>query len=84
MDLGAAQGIADTIIALCRTDPGGGSRSLTQILVPTATPGIVMGKPEQKMGLNGSPTYAVTFDNVRVPLTNTVGDEGTRWQASSV
>ncbi len=69
-------GIADTIVALCRTDPGGGSRSLTQILVPTDTPGIVMGKPEQKMGLNGSPTYAVTFDNVRVPLTNTVGEEG--------
>ena len=69
-------GIADTIIALCRTDPGGGSRSLTQILVPTDAPGVIMGKPEKKMGLNGSPTYAVTFDNVRVPLTNTVGEEG--------
>ena len=69
-------GIADTIIALCRTDPGGGSRSLTQILVPTDAPGVIMGKPEKKMGLNGSPTYAVTFDNVRVPLTNTVGEAG--------
>jgi alkylation response protein AidB-like acyl-CoA dehydrogenase len=69
-------GIADTIIALCRTDPGGGSRSLTQILVPTDAPGVIMGKPEKKMGLNGSPTYAVTFDNVRVPLANTVGEEG--------
>ncbi len=28
------------------------------------------------MGLNGSPTYAVTFDNVRVPLSNTIGAEG--------
>ena len=32
--------IADTIIALCRTDPQGGSRSLSQILVPTDTPGV--------------------------------------------
>ena len=60
--------IADTIIALCRTDPAGGSRSLSQILVPTDTPGVIIGKPEKKMGLNGSPTHAVTFDNVRVPL----------------
>jgi alkylation response protein AidB-like acyl-CoA dehydrogenase len=68
--------IADTIIALCRTDPAGGSRSLSQIVVPTDTPGIVIGKPEKKMGLNGSPTHAVTFDNVRVPLTNLIGEEG--------
>ena len=68
--------IADTIIALCRTDATGGSRSLSQIVVPTATPGVLIGKAEQKMGLNGSPTHAVTFDNVRVPLENLVGEEG--------
>lgn len=68
--------IADTIIALCRTDPNGGSRSLSQILIPTGTPGIVIGRPEKKMGLNGSPTHAVTFDNVRVPVGNLVGEEG--------
>jgi alkylation response protein AidB-like acyl-CoA dehydrogenase len=68
--------IADTIIVLCRTDPHGGSRSLSQILVPTDTQGVVIGKAEQKMGLNGSPTHAVTLDNVRVPLANLVGEEG--------
>jgi alkylation response protein AidB-like acyl-CoA dehydrogenase len=68
--------IADTIIVLCRTDPGGGSRSLSQILVPTDTPGVIIGKPEKKMGLNGSPTHAVTFENVRVPLANLIGEEG--------
>jgi butyryl-CoA dehydrogenase len=68
--------IADTIIVLCRTDPAGGSRSLSQILVPTGTPGVTIGKAEKKMGLNGSPTHAVTFDGVRVPLGNLIGEEG--------
>jgi alkylation response protein AidB-like acyl-CoA dehydrogenase len=68
--------VADTLIVLCRTDPGGGSRSLSQILIPTDTPGVIIGKAEKKMGLNGSPTHAVTLDNVRVPLANLVGEEG--------
>lgn len=68
--------IADTIIVLCRTDAAGGSRSLSQILVPTDTPGVIIGAPEKKMGLNGSPTHAVTFDNVRVPCESLVGEEG--------
>ena len=69
-------GIADTIIVLCRTNPAGGSRSLSQILVPTDTPGVIIGPAEKKMGLNGSPTHAVTFDNARVPLENLIGEEG--------
>lgn len=69
-------GIADTIIVLCRTDSAGGSRSLSQILVPTSTAGVIIGSPEKKMGLNGSPTYAVTFDNARVPVGNLIGEEG--------
>jgi alkylation response protein AidB-like acyl-CoA dehydrogenase len=68
--------IADTIIVLCRTDMAGGSRSLSQVLVPADTPGITIGPPEKKMGLNGSPTHAVTFDDVRVPCENIVGAEG--------
>ena len=43
-------GIADTIIVLCRTDPAGGSRSLSQILVPTGTPGVVIGPPGEEDG----------------------------------
>lgn len=68
--------IAELLIVLCRTDPAGGSHSLSQLLVPIDTPGLVIGPPEQKMGLNGSPTHAVTFDNVRVPRENLLGIEG--------
>jgi len=68
--------IAEYIITLVRTDPKGGSRSLSQILVPTNASGLTMGPAEKKMGLHGSPTHAVTYDNVRMPLDNLIGEEG--------
>jgi alkylation response protein AidB-like acyl-CoA dehydrogenase len=66
--------IAEYIITLTRTNPAGGSRSLTMILVPTDTPGLTIAPAEKKMGLKGSPTHAVTYENVRVPLENLVGE----------
>jgi alkylation response protein AidB-like acyl-CoA dehydrogenase len=68
--------VADMIVVLVRTDPAGGSNSLSQILVPTNSDGITVGPPEKKMGLKGSPTHAVKFDGVRVPSGNLVGEEG--------
>src|SRR5215216_3176430 len=68
--------IAEYIITLVRTDSNGGSRSLSQILVPTDTPGLKIGPAEKKMGLHGSPTHAVTYEDVRVPLENLIGEEG--------
>ncbi|NUM48282.1 MAG: acyl-CoA dehydrogenase family protein [Anaerolineales bacterium] len=68
--------IAEFIVTLVRTDPGGGSHSLSQILVPTDTPGLHIGPPEKKMGLKGSPTHAVTYENVRVPVDYVVGRVG--------
>ncbi|MEK6222598.1 MAG: acyl-CoA dehydrogenase family protein, partial [Chloroflexota bacterium] len=66
----------DFIVSLVRTDPDGGSHSLSLILVPTSSEGLHIGPPEKKMGLKGSPTHAVTYENVRVPAGNRVGDEG--------
>lgn len=67
---------AETAILLCRTDRAGGGRSLSQIIVPTETPGISFGKPERKMGLNGSHTYAISLEDVRVPEENVLGTVG--------
>jgi butyryl-CoA dehydrogenase len=69
-------GIAEYIITLARTDPKGGSKSLSMILVPTDAKGLTIGPAEKKMGLRGSPAYGMTYDNVRVPLGNLVGVEG--------
>ncbi len=68
--------IAEYIITLVRTDPAGGSHSLSLILVPTGVQGLRIGPPEKKMGLHGSPTHAVTYDEVHVPLDYLVGQEG--------
>jgi alkylation response protein AidB-like acyl-CoA dehydrogenase len=68
--------IADFIVTLVRTGSGGGSHSLSLIIVPTQTPGLHIGPAEKKMGLKGSPTHAVTFEEVRVPLDFLLGEEG--------
>ncbi len=68
--------IAEYVITLVRTDPHGGSRSLSLILVPTDAAGLHIGPAEKKMGLHGSPTHALAYENVRVPLGNLIGEEG--------
>ena len=68
--------IADFIVTLVRTEKGTGSGSLSLILVPTDSEGLSIGPAEKKMGLHGSPTHAVSFQNVRVPATNLVGERG--------
>lgn len=68
--------IADFIVTLVRTDQAGGSHSLSLIVVPTNTPGLHIGPAEKKMGLKGSPTHAVTYDEVCVPLDNLLGEAG--------
>ena len=68
--------IADFIVVLVRSDPDGGSRSLSQIIVPTDTPGLHIGPAEKKMGLKGSPTHMLTFENARLPYENLLGQEG--------
>ena len=68
--------IAEYIITLVRTDAKGGSKSLSMILVPTDSKGLSIGPAEKKMGLRGSPTHGISYDNVRVPMENLVGMEG--------
>jgi len=68
--------IGDYIITLVRTNPEYGSHSLSMIIVPTDTPGLHIGPAEKKMGLKGSPTHAVTYDDVHVPAENLLGPEG--------
>ena len=68
--------VAGVIVFLVRTDPAGGSRSLSMIAVPTDTPGLHIHPAERKMGLHGCKTHAVTLEDVRVPLDYLVGEEG--------
>jgi alkylation response protein AidB-like acyl-CoA dehydrogenase len=68
--------LAPVIVCLCRTDPDGGSHSFSLILVPTDTPGLHIHPPESKMGVRASPTHALSFEDVRVPAENVLGEVG--------
>ncbi|MCK5316733.1 MAG: acyl-CoA dehydrogenase family protein [Anaerolineales bacterium] len=64
------------IITLCRTDPEGGSGSLSLIVVPADASGLHIHPPEKKMGVRASPTHALTYENVRVPEDHLLGKPG--------
>ena len=69
--------IADVMSVLAITDPALGARGgATAFVVETQGEGFKAGKYEHKMGLHGSPTSAITFDNFRVPQTNVLGQVG--------
>ena len=69
--------IADVIMVLAVTDPALGARGgATVFAVEKEWQGFEPGKPERKMGLHGSPTSLLTFDEVRVPKENVVGQVG--------
>lgn len=59
-----------------KTDPGAGNKGITCVAVPGDAKGISRGKPERKMGQNASDTIGLTFDEVRVPKRNRIGNEG--------
>lgn len=68
--------IAEYIITLVRTDPSGGPHSLSMIIVPTDTPGLHIAPAEKKMGLKGSPTHALSFEDVHVSYSYLLGPFG--------
>lgn len=68
-------GSSSCYIVMARTADTG-SRGITAILVPADTPGLSFGANEKKMGWNAQPTRQVIFENVRVPVANRLGEEG--------
>jgi citronellyl-CoA dehydrogenase len=70
---------ADWLCLLAVTDPDAGYGGYSQIIVPTAAPG-VSHQLLDKIGNWGSDTGAFFFENVRVPLANTIGDPGRGFQ----
>ncbi len=71
---------APVIVTLVRTDKNAGSRGLSMILVEPGTKGLTLHAPEKKMGVRGSPTQMLSYDEVRVPLDNLLGTEGRGFQ----
>ncbi len=70
-------GEADTYVAFARTNPEEkGSKGVTAFIIERDMPGFSVGKKEKKMGLNGSNTVEIIFEDCRVPVENRLGEEG--------
>jgi len=67
--------IAETLVVFARTDPGGARGISAFVLEREKSPWTVV-KLEKKLGIRGSPTAMLAFDDVRVPAANRLGDEG--------
>ncbi len=69
--------VANLLTVFALTDPeAGGRKGMSAFIVETDTPGFAAPRVEHKMGIRGSPTAELTFDDVRVPTANRIGEEG--------
>jgi alkylation response protein AidB-like acyl-CoA dehydrogenase len=69
--------VANVLTVFALTDPeAGGRKGMSGFIVETDTPGFSVARLEHKMGIRGSPTAELTFDEVRVPAANRLGEEG--------
>jgi alkylation response protein AidB-like acyl-CoA dehydrogenase len=68
---------ARILILFAKTDAAAGARGITGFIVEAGTPGLEIGKPEDKMGLRGSDTVALSLTDVRVPAARRLAEEGT-------
>jgi alkylation response protein AidB-like acyl-CoA dehydrogenase len=70
--------VADTLVVFARTDQDGDTpaRNISAFIVENTMPGFKVGKLERKLGIRGSPTAQLFFEDMAVPAANRLGDEG--------
>jgi citronellyl-CoA dehydrogenase len=71
---------ADWVCLLARTSPEGGHRGMSQIIVETDRPGFLVSRTLDKLGNRSSDTAELVFQDVRVPVANTIGEIGRGFQ----
>jgi alkylation response protein AidB-like acyl-CoA dehydrogenase len=69
-------GVAGLYTVFAKTDPEGGHRGISAFVVEADTPGFEVGRIEPKMGIKGSTTGEIFFDDCRLPADNLLGEEG--------
>ncbi|KGJ93621.1 acyl-CoA dehydrogenase family protein [Thalassotalea sp. ND16A] len=68
-------GDTDVLIAMVRTG-GPGAKGISAVVIPANAAGVIYGKAEEKLGWNAQPTRQITFEDVRIPVANLLGNEG--------
>jgi len=69
-------GIANLFVVFANSNPERGARGLSAFIVPGGTPGLTVGKVEDKMGHRASNTAELFFEDAKVPEENVIGKEG--------
>jgi len=69
-------GVASLYVVFAKTDPNAGHNGISAFVVEADAPGFEVGRIEPKMGIKGSTTGEVFFDDCRVPASNRLGEEG--------
>ena len=69
-------GVADYYVILAKTDPEAGNKGISAFIVPKEVEGLTVGKFEDKMGMRGSATCELSFDNIHLPADALLGDLG--------
>jgi butyryl-CoA dehydrogenase len=73
-------GVADFYTIFARTNPEGGTRSISAFILEKGTLGFSFGKAENKMGIRGSATRELVFDDCRISEKNRLGEEGSGYK----
>src|SRR4051794_21949949 len=73
-------GVSEFYTVFAVTDPTARSKGISAFVVEKSDAGVSFGAPEKKLGIKGSPTREVYFDNVRIPADRMIGDEGTGFE----
>ncbi|HEX5554854.1 MAG TPA: acyl-CoA dehydrogenase [Chitinophagaceae bacterium] len=67
---------ASTYLVMAQTHPEKGSHGINTLIVEKSWPGVTVGPKENKMGIRGSDTHSIMFQDVKVPKENRIGEDG--------
>jgi alkylation response protein AidB-like acyl-CoA dehydrogenase len=75
-------GVSEFYTVLAVTDPDSGANGISAFVVEKSDEGFTFGAPEKKLGIKGSPTRELYFDNCRIPAERLIGAEGTGFKTA--
>ncbi|MGY2873961.1 alkylation response protein AidB-like acyl-CoA dehydrogenase [Marmoricola sp. URHA0025 HA25] len=75
-------GVSEYYTVIAVTNPDSRRARMSAFVVEKSDEGVSFGAPEKKLGIKGSPTREVYFDNVRIPADRMIGDEGTGFETA--
>lgn len=67
---------ASTYLVIAQTDTAKGSKGINVLIVEKSWPGVTVGAKENKLGIRGSDTHSILFNDVKVPKENRIGEDG--------